>query len=187
MILILFGVGVVARSLRRRGGSATTTRSPGPGASASTLGVYAAARLERGAPQPGGDHRAWPRSRASQWRKVRAVLAGADCSARSSAALIVRRFTYADLHQRHRPRTTPSRRRASSPRCPATGHAGVGQPDRLLRPDRRHRDPGLRHLRGHHGGQQPAAGQPGPCHRPAGRRDRHGVGRQRRLRDQPGP
>ena len=33
-----------------------------------------------------------------------------------------------------------------------------------------------------------AAGQPGPGHhRPAGRRDRHGLGHRRRLRDQPGP
>ncbi len=59
---------------------------------------------------------------------------------------------------------------------------------RTARPDHRHRHPAPADLRRHGPAGHAARSQPRPVHRRPDRRgDRHGVGHQRRLRDQPGP
>ena len=146
MILILFGVGVVAQVVTTPDGSLGDHDSIawawGLGV---TLGVYVAGPDQRRPPQPGGHDRA-RRVQGLRLAQGRCPTSLAQIAAPSSAALIVR-FVYADLIAKVDP-TTPSRPRASSRRCRATGR-GRQHRHRVRRPDRRHRDPGLRDLRAH--------------------------------------
>ncbi len=185
MILILFGVGVVASVVAAGvGDHDSITWAWGFGV---TLGVYTAARLSGAHLNPAVTI-ALAAFKGFSWSKV-----GPYCLAQTAGAFvaaIIVRFTYADFINAIDPNHTYLTQGifSTSPSYnPDTARAG--QPDHgLVRPDRRHRHPRLHHLRRDQRGEQPAAGQPGPGRdRLPGRRDRHGVGRQRRIRHQPGP
>ncbi|CAA9391850.1 MAG: Glycerol uptake facilitator protein, partial [uncultured Pseudonocardia sp.] len=148
-----------------------------------------AGRLRRGphlggAPQPGGDDRPG-RLQGLLLAEGAALLAGPDRRrVRGGPDRPVR-----VLRPDHRARPGADHRLAGHLLHPAGQRVGARHHHHgVLRPDRRHRDPRLRDLRADDGDEQPAAGQHRPVHRrPAGRRHRHGLGHQRRLRHQPRP
>jgi len=180
MILILFGVGVVAQVVAAS--SATTTASPGPGARRGPR-VYVSAAISGGHINPAvtfafaafGDFRG-ARCCPTHWRQT-AGGSSPPCWCGGTTARCWRRRT----------RATRSRRRGVL--HPAGQRdAPVSGPGRAARPDHRHGHPVVRRGRAR---STCATSRPGGQHgavrdRAAGGGDRHGLGHQRRLRDQPG-
>ena len=179
MVLILFGTGVVAQVVTGDGAAGDHDSIAWAWGIGVTLGVYVAARISGAHLNPAVTI-ALAAFKGFEWRKVAPYIAAQIVGA-FVAALIIR-ATYADLIGKIDPGHTYSTaghlldltdRRRLDP---------VGVP----RPGRRHGDPGVRDLRPDHGDQQPADGQHRPGRRgPPGRRYRHGLRRQRRIRDQP--
>ncbi len=191
MILILFGVGVVAQVVA---GGALTNPPGGLGNHDSiawawglgvTLGVYLAARLSGAHLNPAvtvtlAAFKGFP------WQKVAPYVVAQTAGAFVAALLV--RWNYTEVlarvdpgphHQDPDRLLHPARQRQRGRR-----RARVG---RLPRPGHRHRDPADPDPGAHRHAQQPAPGQPRAVHHRPGRgRDRHGVRHGRRVRDQPG-
>ena len=148
MILILFGTGVVAQVVTNTTGGAGNHDSIawawGIGV---TLGVYVAARLSGAHLNPAVTI-ALAAFKGFAWRKVLPYSLAQTLGA--FVAAIIVRFIYADLIAKIDPDHTIKSQGIFST-LPGNGLDGVSITDGVLRPDRRHRDPGPRDLRADHG------------------------------------
>ena len=170
MILILFGVGVVAQVGGGIGDHDSIAWSWGLGV---VFGVYVAGRISGAHLNPAVTI-ALAAFKGFPWRKV-APYSIAQFLGAFVAALLVR-WNYTEvLHAAGVPAGVFNLVQGDGP---GVGTALARHPD----------DPALPHLGDHRRGEHSPRREPGAVHhRAGGRRHRHGLGHQRGLRHQPGP